>query len=50
MFTLEEILSGLVTPFMDNGKDADGNGLRALGSRCIKLGVHGIISCSTTGE
>lgn len=50
MFKPEGILPALVTPFTDDGEDVDEERLRALVSRCIDLGVHGVVPCGTTGE
>jgi len=50
MFKPEGILPALVTPFTDDGKATDEERLRALVSHCIKLGVHGVVPCGTTGE
>jgi 4-hydroxy-tetrahydrodipicolinate synthase len=50
MFKPEGILPALVTPFTDDGKAVDEGGLRALVSRCIELGVQGVVPCGTTGE
>jgi len=50
MFKPEGILPALVTPFNDDGKTVDEERLRALVDRCIKLGVHGVVPCGTTGE
>jgi len=50
MFKPEGILPALVTPFTDDGKTVDEERLRGLVSQCIKLGVHGVVPCGTTGE
>ncbi len=50
MFKPEGILPALVTPFTDDGKTVDEERLRALVSRCIELGVRGVVPCGTTGE
>lgn len=50
MFKPEGILPALVTPFTDDGKAVNEERLRALVSRCIELGVHGVVPCGTTGE
>ncbi len=49
-FKPEGILPALVTPLTDDGKDVDGERLRALVEHCIELGVHGVVPCGTTGE
>ena len=43
-------MPALVTPFTDDGKSVSEERLRALVSRCIELGVHGVVPCGTTGE
>ncbi len=50
MYKPEGILPALVTPFTDDGKSIDEERLRALVSRCLELGVHGVVPCGTTGE
>ena len=50
MFKPEGILPALVTPFTDDGKSVDEEKLRTLVTRCIELGVHGVVPCGTTGE
>ena len=50
MFKPEGILPALVTPFTDDGKTVNEERLRRLVSQCIKLGVHGVVPCGTTGE
>jgi len=50
MFKPEGILPALVTPFTDDGKDVDEKRLRALVEHCLRLGVHGVVPCGTTGE
>ena len=50
MFKPEGISPALVTPFTDDGKAVDEERLRALVNHCIKLGVHGVVPCGTTGE
>jgi len=50
MFKPEGILPALVTPFSDDGKSIDEKRLRVLVSRCLELGVHGVVPCGTTGE
>lgn len=50
MYKPEGILPALVTPFTDDGKSVDEERLRALVDHCIKLGVHGVVPCGTTGE
>lgn len=50
MFKPEGILPALVTPFTDDGKDVDEERLRALVEHCLRLGVHGVVPCGTTGE
>ncbi len=50
MFKPEGILPALVTPFTDDGKDVDEKRLRGLVDHCLKLGVHGVVPCGTTGE
>jgi 4-hydroxy-tetrahydrodipicolinate synthase len=50
MFKPEGILPALVTPFTADGKSVDEERLRALVDHCIKMGVHGVVPCGTTGE
>jgi len=50
MFRPEGIMPALVTPFTDDGKNIDEERLRVLVSRCVELGVHGVVPCGTTGE
>jgi 4-hydroxy-tetrahydrodipicolinate synthase len=50
MFKPEGILPALVTPFTDDGKAVDEERLRTLVNHCLKLGVHGVVPCGTTGE
>jgi 4-hydroxy-tetrahydrodipicolinate synthase len=50
MYKPEGILPALVTPFTDDGKNVDDEKLRVLVNHCIKLGVHGVVPCGTTGE
>ncbi|MCK4482485.1 dihydrodipicolinate synthase family protein, partial [Candidatus Bathyarchaeota archaeon] len=50
MFKPEGISPALVTPFTDDGKAVNEERLRALVNHCIKLGVHGVVPCGTTGE
>ncbi len=50
MFKPEGILPALVTPFTDDGKNVDEKRLRGLVDHCLKLGVHGVVPCGTTGE
>jgi 4-hydroxy-tetrahydrodipicolinate synthase len=50
MFKPKGILPALVTPFTDDGKVVDEERLRALVSRVLELGVHGVVPCGTTGE
>ncbi|HVO36722.1 MAG TPA: 4-hydroxy-tetrahydrodipicolinate synthase [Candidatus Acidoferrum sp.] len=50
MYKPEGILPALVTPFTDDGKAVDLERLRTLVNHCIKLGVHGVVPCGTTGE
>ena len=50
MFKPEGILPALVTPFADDGKSVDEERLRGLVRHCLKLGVHGVVPCGTTGE
>lgn len=50
MYRPEGILPALVTPFTDDGKSIDEDRLRALVNHCLKLGVHGVVPCGTTGE
>ncbi len=50
MFTPQGIMPALVTPLTDDGKSVDEERLRVLVKRCIKLGVHGVVPCGTTGE
>lgn len=50
MFKPEGILPALVTPFTDDGKEVDDGRLRALVEHCLKMGVHGVVPCGTTGE
>src|SRR4030066_1722146 len=50
MFKPEGILPALVTPFTDDGKSVDEERLRSLVRHCLKLGVHGVVPCGTTGE
>jgi len=50
MYKPEGILPALVTPFTDDGKAVDEPRLRSLVDHCIKLGVHGVVPCGTTGE
>ncbi|MGD0495820.1 MAG: 4-hydroxy-tetrahydrodipicolinate synthase [Candidatus Bathyarchaeia archaeon] len=50
MFKPEGIFPALVTPFTDDGKAVDEERLRTLVNHCLKLGVHGVVPCGTTGE
>ena len=50
MYKPEGILPALATPFTNDGKAVDEEGLRSLVRRCIELGVHGVVPCGTTGE
>jgi len=50
MFKPEGILPALVTPFDEDGKRVNEEALRNLVSRCIELGVSGVVPCGTTGE
>ena len=50
MFKPEGIMPALVTPFTDDGKKVDEKALRNLVSKCIDLGVSGVVPCGTTGE
>ncbi|MCK4424669.1 4-hydroxy-tetrahydrodipicolinate synthase [Candidatus Bathyarchaeota archaeon] len=50
MFKPHGVMPALVTPFTDDGKSVSEQRLRALVSRCIELGVHGVVPCGTTGE
>lgn len=50
MFKPEGIMPALVTPFTDDGKKVDEEALRNLVSKCIELGVSGVVPCGTTGE
>jgi len=50
MFKPEGIFPALVTPFTDDRKAIDEERLRVLVNHCIELGVHGVVSCGTTGE
>ncbi len=50
MFKPKGILPALVTPFTDDGKKIDEDQMRTLVDHCIKLGVHGVVPCGTTGE
>ena len=50
MFKPTGILPALVTPFTEDGKEVDEQQLRVLVNHCIRLGVHGVVPCGTTGE
>ncbi len=50
MFKPQGILPALVTPFSKDGKQLNEEALRSLVSRCIELGVGGVVPCGTTGE
>ena len=50
MFKPEGIMPALVTPFTDDGKKVNDEALRNLVSKCIELGVSGVVPCGTTGE
>jgi 4-hydroxy-tetrahydrodipicolinate synthase len=50
MYKPTGILPALVTPFTEDGKEVDEEQLRVLVNYCIRLGVHGVVPCGTTGE
>jgi 4-hydroxy-tetrahydrodipicolinate synthase len=50
MYKPEGIMPALVTPFTDDGKKIDEEALRTLVTKCIDLGVSGVVPCGTTGE
>jgi len=50
MYKPEGILPALITPFAEDGKQVNEEALRNLISRCIELGVSGVVPCGTTGE
>jgi len=50
MFKPQGILPALVTPFSKDGKQLNEEALRSLVSRCVELGVSGVVPCGTTGE
>jgi len=50
LFKLGGVIPALVTPFTDDGKSVDEQGLRRLISYVIDLGVTGLVPCGTTGE
>jgi 4-hydroxy-tetrahydrodipicolinate synthase len=50
MFKPHGVMPALVTPFTDDRKSVSEERLRILVSRCIELGVHGVVPCGTTGE
>jgi len=50
MFKPQGILPALVTPFTEDGKQVNEEALRNLVTRCMELGVSGVVPCGTTGE
>jgi 4-hydroxy-tetrahydrodipicolinate synthase len=50
LFKPEGIMPALVTPFTADAKAVDEEKLRFLVNHCLELGVHGVLSCGTTGE
>jgi 4-hydroxy-tetrahydrodipicolinate synthase len=50
LFKPEGIMPALVTPFTADAKAVDEEKLRFLVSHCLEQGVHGVVSCGTTGE
>jgi len=50
MYKPKGILPALVTPFTEDGKQVNEEALRSLVSRCMELGVSGVVPCGTTGE
>ena len=44
------VIPALVTPFTADGESVDERALGAVAERCIRNGVHGLLTCGGTGE
>jgi 4-hydroxy-tetrahydrodipicolinate synthase len=50
MAELRGVLNALLTPFTSDGEAVEERALRALVERTIRGGIHGLVSCGSTGE